>query len=270
MTFEELGRAQLKYGDNGADVEAMQLGLRSAGYELKGTGWFGPATRVAVQTFQRRAGLTADGVFGVKTGVALAALLAGATPPGIAAVPAAEVSRPLWLEAGIKLIGTREGPGAGDNAAIIDWAKDEGGSIARDYSHDSIPWCALFGNHLLTTVGIEGTETLWALDFNADRMERRIGRRWPATRLPGIAVGAFAPMLRDGGGHIAVIVGKDQNGNPMALGGNQSDSVSIAPFAMSRLNEGFWWPASVPLPTQIGVSRLPVVRSDGRLSANEA
>lgn len=32
-------------------------------------------------------------------------------------------------------------------------------------------------------------------------------------------------MLRDGGGHIAIVVGRDQHGNIMGLGGNQSDAV---------------------------------------------
>lgn len=28
------------------------------------------------------------------------------------------------------------------------------------YTHDSIPWCALFANHCLTKVGLKGTGTL--------------------------------------------------------------------------------------------------------------
>lgn len=89
-------------------------------------------------------------------------------------------------------------------------------------------------------------------------------------RLSGAAVGAFAPMLRDGGGHIIQIVGRDQHGNYMGLGGNQSDAVSILPFPPSRLNKGFWWPNSVASPTAIGMSRLPLVSSNGRVSSQEA
>lgn len=273
MRFEDLGRKRtLKYGDVGADVTAAQLGLREAGYALSGTGWYGPATRVAVQTLQRRAGLAVDGKFGPATGKALDLLLTGAKPPpsAPAPVPAAEVGRPLWLEAGIALIGTKEIPGSGNNPTIIDWAKQEGGAIAREYTHDVIPFCALFENHIFTKVGLEGTETLWALDWNADRMERRLGRRWPGVRLPGMAVGAVAPMLRNGGGHVITIVGKDQHGNVMGLGANQSDTTSIIPFPISRLNEGFWWPESVPAPTSFGLASLPLVRSDGRLSTREA
>ena len=65
---------------------------------------------------------------------------------------------------------------------------------------------------VLTKVGIKGTETLWALDWD----------KW-GQKLPGPAVGAFAPMKREGGGHIAIVVGRDTRGNLMCLGGNQSD-----------------------------------------------
>lgn len=51
----------------------------------------------------------------------------------------------------------------------------------------------------------------------------------------------------------------------MVLGGNQGDVVSIKPFGRDRIL-GYRWPAGVPLPVLI----LPVVRSDGRLSQNEA
>ena len=224
---DKLGSFELKLGDQGELVKMMQLELAKRGYALKGTGYFGSATDTAVTAFQRRAYLKPDGEFGPATAKAL-----DATPISTITSPKVieEVSRPLWLEAGIALIGTKEGSGAKDNQAIINWAKDEGGDISKEYTHDSIPWCALFANHILTKVGIKGTETLWALDFAG---------KWPSVKLIGPAVGAFAPMKRTGGGHITVIVGKDQHGNIMGLGGNQADAVNIEPFAASRLNQGF-------------------------------
>jgi uncharacterized protein (TIGR02594 family) len=244
-------------GATGDAVRQIQIALRAIGYPLTGTGYFGPLTDTAVETFQKRAGLEVDGVVGPKTGAAIDA--ARAMPPVTTATTASD--RPLWLEAGLNLLGTREGVGAKDNPVIIDWAKDEGGYIAKEYTHDSIPWCALFANHCLTKVGLKGTGTLWALDFAG---------KWPAIKLAGPAVGAFAPMLRDGGGHITIVVGRDQHGNIMGLGGNQSDAVTIAPFATSRLNKGFWWPSDVPPPGRTGVTTLPIVRSDGRVSNKES
>lgn len=248
----------LKMGMQGDLVRTAQLELARRGYALKGTGYYGPATDIAVSTFQKRAGLVSDGQLGPNTAKAIdEAPLVSALPT----IQQAEVSRPLWLEAGIKLIGTHEGVGAKDNQTIIDWAKDEGGEIAKDFNHDSIPWCALFANHILSLAGEKGTGSLWALDFAGN---------WPSVKLSGPAVGAFAPMKRTGGGHIMCIVGKDQNGNVMGLGGNQSDQVSIVPFARSRLNQGFYWPKDVALPKLIGFDILPIVKSNGQLSTNEA
>lgn len=252
-----------KLGDSGSVVVSIQLALKQLGYALKGTGYYGAATDVAVSTFQKRAGLQQDGKVGPLTAEALDLAIAGDKPTPVAPPPPAaiEVGRPLWVEAGIKLLGTHEGAGSADNKAIIDWAKEEGGDIAKEYNHDTIPWCALFANHILTHVGLKGTETLWALDFAG---------KWPSVQLTGPAVGAFAPMLRDGGGHITVVVGKDQSGRIMGLGGNQSDSVTITPFPLSRLNKGFWWPDTIPVPTAIGIANLPIIKSDGRVSSKES
>jgi uncharacterized protein (TIGR02594 family) len=247
----------LKMGMSGDLVKFAQLELAKRGYNLKGTGYFGSATDTAVATFQKRNNLKADGELGPATAKAIdIAPLVGNIP----IIKQEEISRPLWLEAGIKLIGTREGSGSSDNKAIINWAVSEGGDIAKEYTHDSIPWCALFANHILTKVGLKGTETLWALDFAG---------KWPSTRLAGPAVGAFAPMKRQGGGHIMVIVGRDQHGNVMGLGGNQSDAVTIAPFSVSRLNQGFYWPKGPSLPTYVGLRSLPLVTSSGKVSTNE-
>lgn len=256
----------LKMGNSGADVAALQLALKNIGYPLTGTGYFGTSTDAAVTSFQKRLALVPDGDVGPTTARAIDAAQGVPLPSKIAE----EVSRPLWLEAGLKYVGVKETIGSGDNKTIIDWAKAEGGDIAKTYTHDVIAWCALFVNMMFTKSDLKGTETLWALDWNAERMKKRLGHSWPGVRLLGPAVGAIAPMLRNGGGHVICIVGKDQDGNIMGLGGNQKDRVSIVPFPMSRLNEGLWWPASVPLPSRVGLSSLPVVRSDGKVSSNEA
>ena len=56
---------EIGYGDTGADVAEAQCLLRRAGISPGGIdGMFGPLTLRAVKTFQRRAGLTADGILG--------------------------------------------------------------------------------------------------------------------------------------------------------------------------------------------------------------
>lgn len=259
-----------KLGSAGPTVKQIQIALAQLGYPLTGTGYFGNATDTAVEAFQRRAGQTVDGAVGEKTAAAIDRAL-GSNLGAVPAIIKAEIAQPLWLQVGMSLLGTKEAPGKDvDNPVIIQWAKDEGGDIAKEYTHDWIPFCALGVNHCFTKSGLKGTETLWALDWNADSMQQRLGHRWPGVKLLGPAVGAVAPMLRNGGGHVIMVAGKDQHGNIMGLGFNQSDTVSIIPFPVARLNKGFWWPSSVVLPKNTGMSSLPVVRSDGRISSNEA
>jgi uncharacterized protein (TIGR02594 family) len=258
-TIIKTDRDTLKLGMSGENVKLAQLALAEKGYNLKGTGYFGNATDTAVEAVQRKLGLKVDGQFGPLTAKGVDKLPSAGLLPTLEHM---EISRPLWLEAGIKLIGVKEGAGSKDNSLIIDWAEEEGGSIAEQFNHDSIPWCALFANHILTKVGLKGTETLWALDFAG---------KWPAIRLAGPAVGAFAPMKRKpSGGHIMVVVGKDQNGNIMGLGGNQKDAVTIEPFNIGRLDQGFWWPIGSTPPQYVGLKSLPIVKSNGKVSTNEA
>jgi uncharacterized protein (TIGR02594 family) len=253
----------LKLGMAGPDVRELQLALGKLGYPLKGSGYFGIGTDTAVSSFQRKAGLDPDGDVGTATAQAIDAALAGPKPGTGRLAPPVVEARPLWLEAGLGLVGTAEKAGAGNNADIMQWADQEGGAIDRTYTADSIPWCALFIGHILTLGGQKGTGSLWALDY-ADP------RKWSAVKLIGPAVGAIAPMVRAGGGHVICVVGRDQHGNIMGLGGNQSDKVSIIPFPPSRLNRGFWWPGGASPPASIGFSSLPVVRSDGKVSSKES
>lgn len=261
MTLESGIKAggMLRLGSTGATVVAVQLALAGLGYNLKGTGYFGGATDTAVTDFQRLSKLDPiDGVVGPDTARALDL----ARPPTAKPV-IAHVERPLHLVEAMKWLGTEEILGAKDNPEIIGWAREEGGAIARDYKHDSIAWCALFENMQLTKVNLKGTETLWALDFNSDT-------KWPNVKLSGPAVGAVVPMKRDGGGHVATVVGRTLDGNLACIGGNQSDKVSIAAFPLSR-PESFRWPLGISLPQLVGFKTLPIVNSAGvTLSTREA
>ena len=262
-----LGDRSLRVGDEGDYVRASQLALAKLGYDLKGTGTFGGATDTAVTHFQQSCGLEVDGEIGPQTAAAIDAALAGAgstSAPTVAQsavtreVPVGTAGQPIWLLEGLKWLNTKEASGDADNPEILEWARAEGGAIAKSYNSNSIPWCALYANMVLTKVGLQGTETLWALDWS----------NWGA-KLMGPAVGAFAPMKRQGGGHIAIVAGRDQHGNLMCLGGNQSDAVNIKPFPADR-PVSFRWPKEVPPPTQTGLNTLPLVASDGRVSAREA
>ncbi|WP_102959171.1 peptidoglycan-binding protein [Mangrovicella endophytica] len=67
------GRPVLRRGSEGSAVAELQTFLRRAGIPVAIDGEFGPATALAVVTFQARAGLLADGVVGPQTWQALGA-----------------------------------------------------------------------------------------------------------------------------------------------------------------------------------------------------
>ena len=61
----------LKKGSKGEDVKTMQKKLNAFGYKLTVDGDFGPCTETALKDFQKKNGLTADGVCGKMTWAAL-------------------------------------------------------------------------------------------------------------------------------------------------------------------------------------------------------
>jgi uncharacterized protein (TIGR02594 family) len=65
-------------------------------------------------------------------------------------------------------------------------------------------------------------------------------------------------------GHVGLVVGLDKAGNLMVLGGNQGDMVSIKPFGKERVL-GYRWPGA-----DVAYTSLPILRSDGKVSTNEA
>ena len=132
---------------------------------------------------------------------------------------AAEPAPRMLLEA-LKLYGTLEKPGSGDNPVILKWAEELG---LRDYNHDAIPWCGLFAAIISKRAGKPlAASPLWARSW-AD---------W-GTKSPKAALGDILVFSRNGGGHVALYVGEDDN-YYHCLGGNQGDAVSIVRISKAR------------------------------------
>ena len=75
--------ALLRYGSQNEAVRQLQNDLKSLGYYTGSTsGHFGSLTEAAVMNFQKKNGLTADGVVGAKTLAKLATLKSGNTSSG--------------------------------------------------------------------------------------------------------------------------------------------------------------------------------------------
>lgn len=167
--------------------------------------------------------------------------------------------QPVWLQNALRYIGTKEIIGKENNPIIVGWWKKIKLSGIKD---DETAWCAAFVGGVLEEYGITSSRSGGARSY----------QNW-GVKLDGPAVGAIVSFWRDDPkgwkGHVGFVVGKDQNGNLMVLGGNQGDSVCIKPFATVRVL-AYSWPKSQELPKDIGLKTLASVQSDGKLSTNEA
>lgn len=158
------------------------------------------------------------------------------------------------LVEGLKLYGTREVVGDGDNPEILLWAAEVG--LVGLYKHDSTAWCGLYMALVAKRAGKPVPyQPLWALNwakFGGPASEAMLGDTL-VFRRPG------------GGGHVGLYVGED----PAAfhcLGGNTGDAVAIARISKDRL-------AAVRRPLYLNPPQniRPIhLTADGALSVNEA
>lgn len=155
-----------------------------------------------------------------------------------------------WLDEARRHIGTREIPGAKHEPKILQWWK----AIKRGgIKSDEVPWCAAFVGGCLEAVGIVSSR------YESARSYLTWGQKIHAP-----LAGCVVVFSRNGGGHVAFVVGQDKAGNLMCLGGNQGNAVTIAGFSKDRV-VGYRWPLAVPLPK---TTALPVIA--GSMSRGEA
>jgi uncharacterized protein (TIGR02594 family) len=208
----------------------------------------GALTRMAVIRFQKAHGLAPDGIVGPKT----AAKLFPSAPASERrdAVPG---SLP-WMVIAESLRGLKEAPGSANNPVILDWAAD----LKLPYRDDSVPWCGLFVAHCFSQAlpdEPQPTNPLGARNWL--RFGMKVAPQFGAALI-------FWRGSRNGWqGHVGFYWAEDEEAYHV-LGGNQSDSVSIARIAKARLLDATW-PKSVQ---PAGIIRT--ARGGTLLSTNEA
>ncbi len=232
-------------------IKQVQEALAALGYRpgpLDGV--WGRQTQAAVRAFQVAQGLEPDGVVGPAT---LAKLFPQAGP----AAEGIDSPTLVWFQEARRLMGTREKPGAGSNPEILDWASAQG----IRYAGDDIPWCGLFVGHCITaTLDKEPTPT----NVLGARAWSSFGLKTQPTL--GAVMVFWRKSLASGLGHVGFYAGQNEDGSAYRiLGGNQSDSVSLAWIRSDRL-VGARWPSTVPPP----VPKTLVAALDEPLSWNEA
>lgn len=149
------------------------------------------------------------------------------------------MSEPVWLTLARTDIGTLEKKGKGSNPKVLDYYKDAGHPEVKD---DEVSWCAAFVGAILKRSQIKPSGSLLARSY----------QDWGVPlKLP--ALGCIAVKRRQGGeawqGHVGFCVAANPS-YVWLLGGNQSDSVSIAAFPRWQFT-AWRWPSGVPFTTAI-------------------
>lgn len=130
------------------------------------------------------------------------------------------MKEPLWIVEAKKHIGLAEIPGPKHNLTILNWLKE----LKAWWADDETPWCGVFVAYCMKAAGVEVPKYyMRAKDWAA----------WgDAIKKP--TLGCVVVFERQGGGHVGFVVGQDEQGRLMVLGGNQGNRVSIAPFDPAR------------------------------------
>jgi uncharacterized protein (TIGR02594 family) len=159
---------------------------------------------------------------------------------------------PKWLTRARAFVGLKEVPGKATAPLISKWLV----MLKAWWRDDETPWCGVFVAAVMRLEGFDPPPAWY---------RARAWLDWGSTiREP--ALGCIAIFARGGAGHVGFVVGNDEAGRLMVLGGNQGNAVSIAPFDRSRVL-GYRWPTTNIAPG----GPLPLVASRGaKPSINEA
>jgi len=170
-----------------------------------------------------------DGLWGLRTARALKSLLTANGRPAASVSPG---SLP-WITEAKSALGRHE---ARDRSWLMDWLKRDGRSLGDPAKN---PWCGDFVETCIRValpdeplLGALGSNPYWARNWLMFGQE--------VQPIPG----AVLVFERGSGGHVGFAIGQDDT-HFHVLGGNQSDAVTVARIAKSRLL-GARWPLTYP------------------------
>jgi uncharacterized protein (TIGR02594 family) len=145
------------------------------------------------------------------------------------------MTEPAWLSAARKDLGLREIVGSKDEPRIVQFFAEAGNAWVKD---DETAWCAAFVGAKLAEAGIKGTGKLNARSY--------LDWGQPLAKPTPGAITVFKRGSSSWEGHVALFL-RDLGGTIEVLGGNQSNSVSIARYGKANLL-GYRWPSGYALP----------------------
>jgi uncharacterized protein (TIGR02594 family) len=165
------------------------------------------------------------------------------------------MKEPVWVTEARSHIGKSEVAGLNSNKWILslwDTAPWIWSTVARK-DDTLLAWCGAFIRLVVTQVGIVPPKSWWSANAWA---------KW-GTRLKSPVLGCIGVMKRTGGAHVTIIIGRDNAGRLIGLGGNQGDMVKLSAFK-PELFTAFVWP-----PNQT-IRLAPLPNLSAALSVSEA
>ncbi len=133
-----------------------------------------------------------------------------------------------WMNIAKVEIGQQEKPGDEHNPRVLEYLA----TCGTQYKTDETPWCPAFANWVMIHAGKKGTNSALArswLKWGEPIEEPRYG-----------CVVVFKRGTSNWQGHVGFFV-RTEGDKIVVLGGNQSNTVSIAPRSKSDLL-GYRWP----------------------------
>jgi uncharacterized protein (TIGR02594 family) len=118
-----------------------------------------------------------------------------------------------------KFLGVHEVAGPKSNPLIAEWIRQAADWLDQDDS--ATPWCGCFR-------GAIGLSTATGVPENHFRAASWKAWGSPVESLKSSILGDTLIFQRPGGFHVGLFAGLQENGNPLVLGGNQGDAVTIS------------------------------------------
>lgn len=235
-------------------IKQVQLELTKQGFKPGiADGILGPKTEAAIVAFKVSKGLAARPYLGPIT---LSKLLGGDEEDYLEF----DGLQLPWVNELGKHIGWHE---VTNNAALRAWLKSDGSTLGDPAK---LPWC---GDAIETAVRLT-LPNEWGITDRRLRANPYWALNWVYFGVQcKPAYGAFAAFRRDGGGHIAVLIGFDKKHNRFRVrGGNQANRISDTWIDAKRMapacpRKPATWAQELP--------PLPYMDSEGQIiSQNEA
>lgn len=207
----------VKLGCRGEPVVEVQRLLKLHGYDIDCDGIFGNGTHKTVKKFQQDNDLDVDGVVGKNTFNKLKE--PKESNDNMTTMP--------WLEYAREEIGVHEV--TNEDRVHRYWKTAKLSGLAK-YPATQIPWCSGYLCAMMEKAGIRSARTDGAKNW----------LNW-GEKLEDACDGCIVVFTRSGGGHVGIVVGEDEKGNLLVLGGNQGNAVNVKSFSRSRVT-GYRYP----------------------------